>query len=185
MNRRAAVAGTWYSDNPSRLTDEIDRYLDRADVPSTSGRARALIAPHAGLMYSGPVAAFAYALLNNVAYGAVVLVGPSHFVPFRGVSIWSSGAWETPLGPIAVERQLAETIRAESEAIVELPAAHGREHALEMQLPFIARLLPGVPIVPLVMGYQTRETAFELGDALARAIENRSDRSSRSSRSSR
>ena len=185
MNRRAAVAGTWYSDNPSRLTDEIDRYLDRAGVPSTSGRARALIAPHAGLMYSGPVAAFAYALLNNVAYGAVVLVGPSHFVPFRGVSIWSSGAWETPLGPIAVERQLAETIRAESDAIIELPAAHGREHSLEMQLPFVARLLPGVPIVPLVMGHQTRETAFELGDALARAIENRSDRSDRSSRSSR
>ncbi|HET9192173.1 MAG TPA: AmmeMemoRadiSam system protein B [Vicinamibacterales bacterium] len=181
MNRRAAVAGTWYSDNPSRLTDEIDRYLDRADVPSATGRARALIAPHAGLMYSGPVAAFAYKLLarrsrlphthrERGSYGAVVLVGPSHFVPFRGVSIWNSGAWETPLGPIAVERQLAETIRAESEAIVELPAAHGREHSLEMQLPFIARLLPGVPIVPLVMGDQTRETAFELADALARAI---------------
>ena len=181
MNRRAAVAGTWYSDNPSRLTDEIDRYLDRADVPSATGRARALIAPHAGLMYSGPVAAFAYKLLarrsrlphthrEGGSYGAVVLVGPSHFVPFRGVSIWNSGAWETPLGPIAVERQLAETIRAESEAIVELPAAHGREHSLEMQLPFIARLLPGVPIVPLVMGDQTRETAFELADALARAI---------------
>jgi len=181
VNRRAAVAGTWYSDNPSRLTDEIDRYLDRADVPSATGRARALIAPHAGLMYSGPVAAFAYKLLarrsrlphthrEGGSYGAVVLVGPSHFVPFRGVSIWNSGAWETPLGPIAVERQLAETIRAESEAIVELPAAHGREHSLEMQLPFIARLLPGVPIVPLVMGYQTRETAFELADALAHAI---------------
>lgn len=175
MNRRAAVAGAWYPDNPSRLTNEIDRYLELADVPFTPGRPRALIAPHAGLMYSGPVAAFAYALVKKVAYGAVVLVGPSHFVPFRGVSIWSSGAWETPLGPIAVERQLAETIRAEGEGIVELPAAHGREHSLEMQLPFIARLLPGVPIVPLVMGHQTRETAFELGDALAGAIRFRSD----------
>jgi MEMO1 family protein len=179
VNRRAAVAGTWYSDNPSRLTDEIDRYLDRADGQSTSRPARALIAPHAGLMYSGPVAAFAYAVLHNISYGAVVLVGPSHFVPFRGVSIWSSGAWETPLGMVAVEGQLAETIRTESEAIVELPAAHGREHSLEMQLPFLARLQPGVPIVPLVMGHQTRETAFGLGDAIARAVR-RSDRSSRS-----
>ena len=185
MNRRAAVAGAWYSDDPSRLTDELDRYLDRADVKPASGRARALIAPHAGLMYSGPVAAFAYKLLNDASYGAVVLVGPSHFVPFRGVSIWSAGAWETPLGMVAVEPDLAGMIRAESEAIVELPAAHGREHSLEMQLPFIARLLPGVPIVPLVMGHQTRETAFGLGDAMARAIENRSDRSDRSSRSSR
>ena len=170
MNRRAAVAGAWYSDNPSRLTDEIDRYLARADVASTSGRARALIAPHAGLMYSGPVAAFAYKLLNNPSYDAVVLVGPSHFVPFSGVSIWRAGAWETPLGTVAVARDLAARIHAESEAIIELPAAHGREHSLEMQLPFIARLLPGVPIVPLVMGHQTRATAFGLGDALARAI---------------
>ena len=187
MNRRAAVAGTWYSDNPSRLTDEIDRYLDRADVPSTSGRAYALIVPHAGLMYSGPVAAFAYALLTRRRpteggpYHAVVLVGPSHFVPFHGVSIWSSGVWETPLGVVAVARGLAETIRDECEAIIELPAAHGREHSLEMQLPFIARLLPGVPIVPLVMGHQTRETAFGLGEAIARALESRLDRSAKRS----
>ena len=180
MNRRAAVAGTWYSDSPSRLTDEIDRYLDRADVGPTSSRARALIAPHAGLMYSGPVAAFAYKLLDDLSYGAVVLVGPSHFVPFRGVSIWSAGAWESPLGMVAVEPDLAAMIRAESEAIIELPAAHGREHSLEMQLPFIARLLPGVPIVPLVMGHQTRETAFGLGGAIARALRSRSSGSSRS-----
>lgn len=170
MNRRAAVAGTWYCDNPSRLTDEIDRYLDGAHVAPTASRACALIAPHAGLMYSGPVAAFAYKLLNNLSYGAVVLVGPSHFVPFRGVSIWSAGAWESPLGMVAVEPDLAEMIRAESEAIIELPAAHGREHSLEMQLPFIARLLPGVPIVPLVMGHQTRDTAMTLGDALGRVL---------------
>jgi AmmeMemoRadiSam system protein B len=175
MNRRAAVAGSWYSDDPSRLTDDIDRYLSQAHVESTSSRARALIAPHAGLLYSGPVAAFAYKLLRRSlgavgSYRAIVLVGPSHFVPFRGVSIWSAGAWDTPLGAVAVEQGLAQGIRAESAEIVELPAAHAREHSLEMQLPFIARLQPGVPIVPLVMGHQTRETAFGLGGALARAI---------------
>ena len=170
MNRRAAVAGAWYSDNPSRLTDDIDRYLGQVDPASISIRARALIAPHAGLIYSGPVAAFAYRLLRDMSYGVIVLVGPSHFVPFRGVSIWGAGVWETPLGAVTVAQGLAERIRAESPAIVDLPAAHVREHSLEMQLPFIARLQPGVPIVPLVMGHQTRETAFGLGDALARAI---------------
>ena len=169
MNRRAAVAGTWYSDDPSRLTDEVDRYLSQADVESSS-RARALIAPHAGLMYSGPVAGFAYKLVAGGAYRAIVVVGPSHFVPFRGVSIWSSGAWDTPLGAVVVEQSLAQAIRDESPEIVDLPAAHAREHSLEMQLPFIARLQPGVPIVPLVMGHQTRATAFALGDALARAV---------------
>jgi hypothetical protein len=121
-------------------------------------------------MYSGPVAAFAYTLVRGVPYSAIVLVGPSHFVPFRGVSIWGAGQWETPLGAVAVATALAEMIRAECADVVDLPAAHRREHALEMQLPFIAHLLPGVPIVPLVMGHQTRDTAFALGDALARAI---------------
>lgn len=170
MNRRAAVAGTWYSDDPSRLAEEVDRYLGQADVEPASNPTRALIAPHAGLMYSGAVAAFAYSLLRTGSYRAIVLVGPSHFVPFRGVSIWSSGAWDTPLGAVAVEQALAQEIRAESPEIIDLPAAHAREHSLEMQLPFIARLQPGVPIVPLVMGHQTRDTAFGLGDAVARAI---------------
>lgn len=172
MNRRAAVAGSWYPGNPSRLTDEVDRYLGQVDIEPASSPARALIAPHAGLMYSGPVAAFAYKLLlaRGGLYRGIVLVGPSHFVPFRGVSIWSSGAWDTPLGAVAVEQRLAQVIRGESPEIVDLPAAHAREHSLEMQLPFIARLQPGVPIVPLVMGHQTRDAAFGLGDALARAI---------------
>jgi hypothetical protein len=116
------------------------------------------------------VAAFAYALVRGVPYDAIVLVGPSHFVPFRGVSIWGAGEWETPFGAVAVEHDLAEVIRAECADVVDLPAAHRREHSLEMQLPFVAHLLPGVPIVPLVMGHQTRETAFALGDALARVI---------------
>jgi hypothetical protein len=131
----------------------------------------AVIAPHAGLMYSGPVAAYAYALVRACDYAAVVLVGPSHFVGFRGVSIWPSGSWQTPFGDVPVARELAAAIAAESQEITIQPAAHEREHSLEMQLPFVARLLPGVPIVPLVMGYQTRETAYALGDALARALQ--------------
>ncbi len=170
MRRPAAVAGSWYPDHPSHLAADIDRYLGEATVDVPSRAPRALVAPHAGLMYSGPVAAFAYALVRGVPYDAIVLVGPSHFVPFRGVSIWGAGEWETPFGSMAVEHDLAEAIRAECADVVDLPAAHRREHSLEMQLPFIAHLLPGVPIVPLVMGHQTRDTAFALGDALARVI---------------
>jgi AmmeMemoRadiSam system protein B len=91
-------------------------------------------------------------------------------VPFRGVSIWPRGAWQTPFGAVTVDAELAAAIALQSAEIVEQPAAHGREHSLEMQLPFVARLMPGVPIVPLVMGDQTRPTAFALGEALARAI---------------
>jgi hypothetical protein len=121
-------------------------------------------------MYSGPVAAWAYTLVAECRYGAVVLVGPSHFVGFEGVSIWPRGHWQTPLGAVPIAEQLAAVIARESDAVIEQPNAHGREHSLEMQLPFIARLLPGVPVVPLVMGFQTRATATALGDALSRAV---------------
>ncbi len=169
--RPAAVAGQWYSDSRDRLAAEVDDYLARAGVDTPVLAPMALVAPHAGLMYSGPVAAFAYGLVRDAAYRAVVLVGPSHFVSFQGVSVWAQGAWETPFGPVAVDTALASAIRAASRGlVVELPSAHGREHSLEMQLPFVARLLPGVPIVPLVMGHQTRDTAFALGDIIATVL---------------
>jgi MEMO1 family protein len=168
--RRAAVGGRWYPDDPVRLAADLDRYLAEADVDAPARRPRALIAPHAGLMYSGPVAAFAYKIAKDAGYGSVVLVGPSHFVPFQGVSLWDEGAWDTPFGPVPVDRTLASLIRSGSPEFVAMPAAHGREHSLEMQLPFIAHLLPGVPIVPMVMGRQTRQTAVALGDAIANAV---------------
>ena len=170
MIRRSAVAGSWYPDNPTRLAVELDLYLAKAAVEVTARSPRALIAPHAGLMYSGPVAAFAYKMLSGSSYRSIVLVGPSHFVPFRGVSIWPAGQWQTPFGAIAVDTDLAHAIRMECFDVVDLPSAHGREHSLEMQLPFVGHLQPGARIVPLVMGHQTRETAFALGDAIARAI---------------
>jgi len=172
--RPPAVAGSWYPGTRARLVEAIDAHLAAAAAPPRTCP-RAIVAPHAGLMYSGPVAAFAYRTVKACAYTAVVLIGPSHFVAFDGVSIWPRGAWETPSGPIRVAEALAAALAAASDEIVEYPAAHGREHSLEMQLPFLARLLPGVPIVPLVMGSQNRPTALALGDAFAHVLAGRSD----------
>jgi AmmeMemoRadiSam system protein B len=169
--RRTSVAGTWYPDNATRLVSHVDGYLERARVNPPAGRLRAIVVPHAGLMYSGPVAAYAYNAARRHQHSALVLVGPSHFIPFQGVSIWPDGAWETPLGPVQVHKRLAIALASASSQIIELPAAHGREHSLEMQMPFIAHVLPDVPIVPMVMGHQTRETAFALGAAIAQAVE--------------
>lgn len=168
--RPSAVAGSWYPGSADALAAAVDRHVDGtqdAAVPCP----RAIVAPHAGLRYSGPVAAHAYRAVRPCAWGAVVLVGPSHFVRFSGAAIWRRGAWDTPLGPVAVETRLASAIAAASDVLVDRPDAHGREHALEMQLPFVARLLPGVPIVPVVMGEQDRATADALGGALARAVD--------------
>jgi AmmeMemoRadiSam system protein B len=86
------------------------------------------------------------------------------------VSIWAAGAWETPFGPVPVHEPLARAIRAASTEVCEMPEAHGREHAIEMQLPFVVHVAPGVPIVPLTMGAQTRSTAFALAGALADGV---------------
>src|SRR5947209_4156556 len=142
--RPAAVAGSWYPAAPHRLAEQIDAYVANADVDPSSPP-RAIIAPHAGLIYSGPVAAFAYKTATAARYAAIVVVGPSHFVGFPGVSIWPRGAWETPFGPVAVADTLAEKIASASGDVLEHPSAHGREHSIELQLPFVAHLFRGVP----------------------------------------
>jgi len=153
----------------------VDRHLAGAagvDV-TLGGELVALIAPHAGLMYSGPVAAHAYRLLRNRRVDVAVLVGPSHFVGFSGVAIVPSGGFETPFGVASIDAACAADLTRVAAIVRPHPSAHAREHSLEMQLPFIQRLAPALPIVPLVMGYQTAQTAFALGDALAVALDGR------------
>src|SRR5262245_19898818 len=168
--RRASVAGTWYPNHSAQLVSHLDGYLEQARIDEPVDHLRAIVAPHAGLMYSGPVAAYAYAVARRHQPSALVLVGPSHFVRFRGVAIWPDGEWETPLGRVRVNGDLAAALASATSEIIELPAAHGREHSLEMQMPFVAHVLPSVPIVPMVMGEQTRETAFALGAAIAQVV---------------
>jgi AmmeMemoRadiSam system protein B len=170
--RRAAVAGSWYPSDATALAREVDRHLRAADLPP-AGDLKALIVPHAGLMYSGPVAAYAYRALENRAFDVVVLVGPSHYVPFDGVATSAADAFETPFGPLTVARDVLASLAAQSPVIHEFAPAHAREHSLEMQLPFLARLMREIPIVPLVMGEQAPSTMVELAGALARGLASR------------
>jgi len=170
--RAAAVAGSWYPGHPETLLSAIDQYFGRVRETVT-GEITALVAPHAGLVYSGPVAAHAYRQLEGRAYDVVVMVGPSHHVGFEGVAIVARGVFETPLGDIEVSAADADAIIASAPVVCELPAAHQREHSLEMQLPFLRRVLPGVPIVPLLMGHQSRATMTSLADGLAAALKSR------------
>ena len=170
--RRAAVAGSWYPAHPDALAREVDRYLSAAGEPP-EGQPIAIIAPHAGLMYSGPVAAHAYNLLRERDIEVAVLVGPSHYVAFDGVAIYERGAFDTPFGPVAIAEHCAAAVALGSGEIRPHPTAHVREHSLEMQLPFLTRVLPDAEIVPLVMGHQRRDTAYALGDAIAAAMKGR------------
>ena len=169
--RPAAVAGTWYPGNAGALTRDLDEYL-AAVTPGPAGRVQAIIAPHAGLMFSGPVGAYAYESAASGEFDVAVLVGPSHFAAFDGVALWPEGAFECPLGLVDVD---AEGVRALAAfpVIQALPAAHRREHSLEMQLPFLKRLFPRLPVVPLLIGYQHRATIEALADAIAVAFSGR------------
>ena len=169
FTRPAAVAGSWYPRDADALAREVDRYLGSAG-PAPTGDLRAVLAPHAGLVYSGPVAAHAYHAVADRDFDVVVLVGPSHFVGFDGVAVYERGAFDTPMGPIPIAERQAATIAAASTRIRPYPKAHDREHSLEMQLPFLKRVLPETPIVPLVMGYQERATILDLASALADAL---------------
>jgi MEMO1 family protein len=169
--RPTAVAGTWYPGSAAALAHDVDEYVAAAgDVPP--GQLRAILAPHAGLMFSGPVGAYAYKIAAAAAFDVAVLVGPSHFVAFEGVALWPDGAFASPLGPARIDEEGARALAA-SPVVRAFPAAHAREHSLEMQLPFLRRLLPDVPIVPLLMGYQHRDTIEALAEALASSFGSR------------
>src|SRR6185295_11255846 len=120
--RACAVAGTWYPGTRDVLQEAVDGHLASAAAEEQTCP-RALVAPHAGLMYSGPVAAFAYKLVSPCRYGSVVLVGPSHFVGFDGVAIWPRGSWDTPFGRVPIDEPLAAAIAAQSPEIREHPPA--------------------------------------------------------------
>jgi AmmeMemoRadiSam system protein B len=169
--RPAAVAGTWYPGTRGALERDVDHHLSAASA-GPGGSVTAIISPHAGLMFSGPVAAYAYKAVSSERYDAAVLVGPSHHVGFDGVALYPAGGFESPLGVAYIDESGADAM-ATASIVQALPAAHGREHSLEMQLPFLQRVLPNVKIVPLLMGYQTRETIAALAAALASSFNGR------------
>jgi hypothetical protein len=171
--RRATKAGSWYPGRPEALAAEVDRYLSAVpDTPALGGIV-GLVAPHAGLMYSGPVAAWAYRAVQGGPYDVVVIVGPSHVAGFDGVAVYPRGAFDTPLGSIPIAEEVADAVLAATPVAREHAEVHGAEHSLELQLPFLRRVLPDTPIVPLMMGTQSSATITALGDGLASALAGR------------
>jgi MEMO1 family protein len=168
--RKAAVAGSWYPGTAAGIASEVEGFLAAAGPVTAPGRLVALLSPHAGLRYSGPVAAYGYSLLRGRSCVTVALVGPSHYARFEGVALWPSGAFETPLGRVPVDEELASALLEEDETLQDLPEAHEDEHSLEMQLPFLQHLVPGLRVVPLLMGRQSRGEVEVLARALGRVL---------------
>ncbi len=148
--RPPALAGMFYPRDPDELRAEVLRLLARA-APTTAAP-KALIAPHAGYVYSGQTAAASFATLVGArAIERVVVIGPAHYVAFRGVAVPSATAFATPLGRVPVDQEAIGRL-ADLPCVVRDDRPHAPEHALEVELPFLQVLLPAFRIVPLVVG---------------------------------
>ncbi len=170
-----AVAGSFYPSDPARLRGMIEVMLAEVDCRPHEGDVLALVAPHAGYLYSGSVAATAYAAVQGRNVARVVVIAPSHFEAFTFTSVYDGDAYETPLGSIAIDKEFALRL-TESDAISRFshrghdPSEQGSEHAIEVQLPWLQHVLGAFRLVPVVMGNQSYEASRGLGSALATLI---------------
>ncbi len=164
--RRPAVAGMFYPGGSAALRAMVDEFMVQAAVPAGAAP-KAVIAPHAGLVYSGPIAANAYAQLAPAReqIQRIVLLGPSHRVPFRGLALSSAERFSTPLGEIPLDLE-AMTLLDGLPQVRVLDQAHAQEHSLEVQLPFLQRVLGEFRLVPLVVGEASAEEVAEVIERL-------------------
>ncbi len=169
--RPAAVAGMFYPSNPDKLEDSIRILLRETKLDFKPEKIFALIVPHAGYMYSGKTAAYAYNLLANRNYKTAIILSPSHREYFQGISIFNGDFYQTPLGTIPINAEMRDKLVNNSKLIFAGKEGHRQEHAIEVHLPFLQMVLKEFSIVPIVIGDQRKNYLFELSDQLAKVID--------------
>lgn len=165
MLRQAVVAGQFYPAQKSLLREALASVV----VPVAGEKsALAVMSPHAGYIYSGPVAGQLFASVKIPA--EVIILGPNHHGRGHAAAVYASGAWQTPLGEVPIAAGLARRILAECPVAAEDELAHRYEHSLEVQVPFLQFRAPQVRIVPLCLSRLPLKTLLQIGDGLARAV---------------
>ena len=176
--RKPAVAGMFYAGSPRELTEQIESCYKSKLGPGTMPQVNsqgsreivAVVVPHAGYYYSGPVAAHAYKeLANDGIFDAAIILGPNHTGYGPLVSLWARGEWETPLGRVEIDEEFAANLLKEGQGIIEADEkAHMHEHSIEVQLPWLQHLYGELKIVPIAMMAQDIETARTIGEAISK-----------------
>jgi MEMO1 family protein len=170
--RQPAVAGLFYPAGYWKLKEELQILLDSAVPGREFENIIGLVVPHAGYVYSGKTAAFAYNLIKNRNINNVVIISPSHREYFPGVCLYDGDGYETPLGKLPVNREMIEELTQDSKLIYKGTQGHGSEHAVEVHLPFLQYIIQNeFKIIPVVMGDQSKIFIDELATKLARVID--------------
>jgi len=165
--RPAQVAGYFYPSSPEKLRKDINLLLDVTKPKEKFEKIFGIVSPHAGYVYSGKTAAHAYNLLVGKRYKRVVIISPSHSEYFPGISIFEGDAYETPLGIVKVDKDFREKLETDDGIIFKGYEGHRREHALEVQIPFLQSVLLDFKIVPIVMGDQSKRNVEVLAKKLS------------------
>jgi hypothetical protein len=173
MTREPAVAGQFYPMDRAGLSRMLDQMLAATPAPECGSLPLGVIVPHAGYVYSGPTAARAFRALQGSGAKTVIMLGPAHRVPFRGFALYGHGVWNTPLGPVEIDESLARELAQKCPLVHDLPQAHRLEHSLEVQVPFLQKVLTGFRIVPLMLLEASYSDLQTLARALAEVSRNR------------
>lgn len=168
--KEPSVAGAFYPADGKTLKEMVDGFLAGAEKQPDDGKLIALISPHAGYQFSGQVAAYAYKHLAGRDIKTIILIGPSHYASFTGISVYTKGRMKTPLGNIKINEKIARSLINKKANVSFYPDAFAKEHSLEVQLPFLQQALKDFKIVPIVVGSPTRESFEFLKEKLTELL---------------
>jgi len=173
--KKPNVSGQFYSADPEQLSREVEKYITAAEVAATEQPVKMIIVPHAGYIYSGSVAGYGFKAVKNEKVKTIIILAPSHFYGFDGVSVWTPGGFETPLGRVLVDQDFTDQLIAANDKFYFKPEAFEKEHSLEVEIPFLQETFENFEIVAVIMGQTSYSTLEAFAHALNKIIDDRDD----------
>lgn len=172
MIRKPCVSGQFYPSDKIELEKDIKTYLNLAKVSEIKDKIIGVISPHAGYPYSGKVAAHSYKVIKDLEVNTIILLGPSHQASFTGFALYGDGSWQTPLGEVMIDEEIAKELKERCPYVKDLKEAHNYEHSLEVQIPFLQVIYKDFKIVPIMALFPKYEECENLAKAISEVIKN-------------
>jgi len=174
MLRKSAYAGSFYDASPDMLRKQFDKWFSQAELPANPDKVYGVICPHAGYIYSGACASYSYKLLSQYNFKTAIIIHPSHRGNHFGSSISPFAEYQTPLGNLHIDTQLAEILSDRGFTAID-SSYHQNEHSMEVQLPFLAYINPDIKVLPIMIGNQNDAVSLQLAEILAEVMRDRQD----------